>query len=200
VRFDSTSGGGFYAPDGTPLRKAFLRSPLKFSRISSGFTRSRFHPILGRNTPHLGIDYAAPTGTPVQASANGVVILAGWMNGYGQTVRLRHANGYETLYGHLSRIAVRAGQRVSQGDRIGNVGSTGLATGPHLDYRMTRNGTFLNPLTVELPPAEPVGDEERPAFETARDQRLALLDQASATLNAAATEAPALPPPTNLRQ
>jgi murein DD-endopeptidase MepM/ murein hydrolase activator NlpD len=123
------------------------------------------------------------------------------MNGYGRTVRLRHANGYETLYGHLSRIDVRAGQRVVQGDRVGAVGATGLATGPHLDYRMTRNGTFLNPLTVELPPAEPVGDEERPAFETARDQAMALLDRGPGTLRAASSLAPAaVAPEPNLRQ
>jgi murein DD-endopeptidase MepM/ murein hydrolase activator NlpD len=201
VRFDGASGGGYYAPDGMPLRKAFLRSPLKFTRISSGFSYSRFHPILGRATPHLGIDYAAPTGTPVQAAANGVVLLAGWMNGYGQTVRLRHANGYETLYGHLSRIDVRAGQRVTQGDRIGAVGATGLATGPHLDYRMTRNGTFLNPLTVELPPAEPVGDEDRPAFEATRDHAMALLERAPVRVQAASSAAPiAVAPEPNLRQ
>jgi murein DD-endopeptidase MepM/ murein hydrolase activator NlpD len=200
VRFDAAGGGGYYAPDGRPLRKAFLRSPLKFSRISSGFTYSRFHPILGRFTSHLGIDYAAPTGTPVQAAANGTVVLAGWVNGFGQTVRLRHPNGYETLYGHLSRIDVRGGQRVEQGDRIGAVGATGLATGPHLDYRMTRNGAFLNPLTVELPPAEPVSDEERPAFEAARDERLALLDQAPGTVHAAAALTPTVAPPANLRQ
>jgi murein DD-endopeptidase MepM/ murein hydrolase activator NlpD len=183
-----------------PVRKAFLRSPLKFSRISSGFTRSRFHPILGRFTAHLGIDYAAPTGTPVQAAANGVVTLAGWMNGYGQTVRLRHANGYETLYGHLSRIAVRGGQRVQQGDLVGAVGMTGLATGPHLDYRMTRNGTYLNPLTVDLPPAEPLGDDERPAFEAVRDHGLALLQQGPGVVHAAVAAAPTLAPLPNLRQ
>jgi len=200
VRFDGPGGSGYYAPDGTPLRKAFLRSPLKFSRISSGFSHKRLHPILGRFTAHLGIDYAAPTGTPVQAAADAVVGLAGWLKGYGQTVRLRHANGYETLYGHLSRIDVRTGRRVSQGDRIGAVGATGLATGPHLDYRMTRNGVFLNPLTVDLPPAGPVADEDWPAFETARDQRLALLEGAPAAVRTAAA-APSVPTPRiNLRQ
>jgi len=201
VRFDGPRGSGYYAPDGTPLRKAFLRSPLKFSRISSGFTHSRLHPILGRFTQHLGIDYAAPAGTPVQAASAGVVALAGWLNGYGNTVRLRHANGFETLYGHLSRFDVRPGQRVGQGDRIGAVGSTGLATGPHLDYRMSRNGVFLNPLRVDLPPAEPLGDEERPAFARARDERLALLHPRPASIHTARSPAPlAALPQRNLRQ
>jgi murein DD-endopeptidase MepM/ murein hydrolase activator NlpD len=178
VRFESRAGGGYYAPDGTPLRKAFLRSPLKFSRISSGFTMRRFHPILNRVTPHLGIDYAAPTGTPVLASADGVVSHAGWLGGYGNTVKLRHANGFETLYGHLSRIQVRFGQRVSQGTSVGAVGRTGLATGPHLDYRMIRNGAFVNPLRVQTPPAEPIPADEREAFASARQERLALLPAA----------------------
>lgn len=199
VRFDGPQGSGYYAPDGTPLRKAFLRSPLKFTRISSRFSRSRFHPILGRFTPHLGIDYAAPTGTPVQAAADGVVKLAGWHGGYGKAVRIHHANGYETLYGHLSRIEVRVGQRVSQGDRIGAVGATGLATGPHLDYRMTRDGAFVNPLAIELPPADPVSDEDRPAFESVRDARLALLERAGGPASLRIATAAGPPPQPNLR-
>jgi murein DD-endopeptidase MepM/ murein hydrolase activator NlpD len=180
VWFDNADGAGYYTPAGTPLRKAFLRSPLKFSRISSGFTHARLHPILGIMTPHLGIDYAAPTGTPVLASADGLVSLAGLYGGFGEAIKLRHANGYETLYGHLSRILVHAGERVSQGQVIGNVGATGLATGPHLDYRMSRNGVFLNPLTVELPPAEPIPARERPSFDLVRDRDLQLLSGASA--------------------
>jgi murein DD-endopeptidase MepM/ murein hydrolase activator NlpD len=184
VRFEGAQGGGYYSPDGLPLRKAFLRSPLKFSRISSGFTHARFHPILGRYTAHLGIDYAAPTGTPVMAAADGTVIHSGWMGGYGNTVKLRHANGFETLYGHLSRIEVRAGQRVAQGTCIGRVGRTGLATGPHLDYRMIRNGAFVNPLRLQSPPADPVPVAERAAFEQARATRLALLPPAAAARSA----------------
>lgn len=198
VRFDREGdAGGYYAPDGSPLRKAFLRSPLKFSRISSGFTTARFHPILQKYTAHLGVDYAAPVGTPVQASADGVVASAGWMGGYGNTVKLRHANGFETLYGHLSRIDVRAGQRVSQGTRVGAVGSTGLSTGPHLDYRMVRNGAFVNPLRVQLPPAEPIPDDERAAFEAVRQQALALLPAPAAGEPAvgAAVQAASLPAP-----
>ncbi len=175
VRYEGERGAGYYAPDGTPLRKAFLRSPLKFTRISSGFTSARFHPILGRYTAHFGIDYAAPVGTPVHAAGDGVVALAGWSGGFGNTIHLRHPNGYETLYGHLSRIFVHGGQRVSQGDAIGAVGTTGLSTGPHLDYRMMRGGTYLNPLTIPIPPAEPVAKAERPEFERVRDERLALL-------------------------
>jgi murein DD-endopeptidase MepM/ murein hydrolase activator NlpD len=203
VRFEAERGPGYYAPDGTPLRKAFLRSPLRFTRISSGFSRSRLHPILARRRAHLGIDYAAPVGTPVHASADGVVVSAGWQGGYGKAVRLRHANGYETLYGHLSRIAVPAGQRVAQGDRVGSVGQTGLATGPHLDYRMTRGGAFVNPLTAQVPAAEPLAAAERPAFERESGKALALLAritpgaQASARLewpHPAPAQEPALAP------
>ena len=175
VRFDGASSSGYFDPAGTPLRKAFLRSPLKFSRISSRFSRARRHPILNVTRPHYGVDYAAPAGTPVVAAAGGVVKLAGWRAGYGKTVRLRHPNGFETLYGHLSKIEVAGGQRVSQGQRLGAVGRTGLATGPHLDYRMLRNGAFVDPLKVQLPPAEPLAAAERPAFERARAERLALL-------------------------
>jgi murein DD-endopeptidase MepM/ murein hydrolase activator NlpD len=176
VRFDGERSSGYYTAEGTPLRKAFLRSPLKFSRISSGFSRARFHPILNVTRPHYGVDYAAPVGTPVLASANGVVVSAGWLGGYGKAVRLHHPNGYESLYGHLSRIDVRAGQRVEQGARIGAVGMTGLATGPHLDYRMTRNGEFVDPLRIQSPPAEPVAAEDRAAFDAARTERFALID------------------------
>jgi murein DD-endopeptidase MepM/ murein hydrolase activator NlpD len=176
VRFDAESSHGYYAPDGKPLRKAFLRSPLKFSRISSGFTHSRFHPILKKMRPHFGIDYAAPVGTPVMASGDGVVTLAGWDGGYGKTVRIRHPNGYQTLYGHLSRINVKRGQRVIQEQYVGSVGMTGLATGPHLDYRMIKSGVFVNPLKIQSPRAEPVPRSERAAFEATRDRALALLD------------------------
>jgi murein DD-endopeptidase MepM/ murein hydrolase activator NlpD len=176
VRFEAASGPGYYDPEGTPLRKAFLRSPLRFTRISSGFTHRRLHPITKQVRPHLGVDYAAPTGTAVRASASGVVAEAGTMGGLGRAVRLRHANGFETLYGHLSRIRARRGQRVAQGDHIGDVGSTGRAPGPHLDYRMKRDGTFINPLTLQSPPAEPIPEAERPAFFRARDVAMAQLD------------------------
>jgi murein DD-endopeptidase MepM/ murein hydrolase activator NlpD len=176
LRFEAEHGPGYYTPDGTPLRKAFLRSPLRFSRISSRFSRARLHPILKTVRPHLGVDYAAPLGTPVSAAADGVVSMAGWHGGYGRAVRIRHANGFETLYGHLSRISVRPGQRVAQGTPIGAVGSTGLSTAPHLDYRMTRDGVFVNPLTIQSPPAEPIAPGERVAFERERDSLLGLLE------------------------
>jgi murein DD-endopeptidase MepM/ murein hydrolase activator NlpD len=194
IRFETDKGAGYYAPDGTPLRKAFLRSPLRFTRISSRFSRHRLHPILKTVRPHLGVDYAAPTGTPVHAAASGTVVTAGWLGGYGKTVRIRHANGFQTLYGHLSRIDVRRGQRVSQGTRIGAVGQTGLATGPHLDYRMQRNGVFVNPLTLVSPPAEPLDAAELAQLRALRDQRLALLPSPlpppEAVVAAAATREP----------
>jgi murein DD-endopeptidase MepM/ murein hydrolase activator NlpD len=175
VRYEGSRGAGYYDLDGTPLRKAVLRSPLRFTRISSRFTHSRLHPVLKTRRPHLGIDYAAPRGTPVSASADGVVVFAGRQGGFGRLIRLRHANGYETLYGHLSRIAVRRGQRVTQGERIGAVGSTGLATGPHLDYRMKLNGHYVDPLRIQVPPAEPIPAEESAAFADARARQLPLL-------------------------
>jgi murein DD-endopeptidase MepM/ murein hydrolase activator NlpD len=178
VRHEGAAGAGYYAPDGRPLRKAFLRSPLRFTRISSRFSPSRLHPVLGIRRPHLGVDYAAPTGTPVQAAADGVVVFAGWESGYGKTVRLRHANGFATLYGHLSRIDVQRGRRVPQGARIGAVGATGLATGPHLDYRMARGGQFVDPLRIQLPPAEPVAAAERAAFDAEATALLRRLEDA----------------------
>jgi murein DD-endopeptidase MepM/ murein hydrolase activator NlpD len=178
VRFDGRRGPEYYTPAGIPLRKTFLRSPLKFSRISSRFSRARLHPILKTVRPHLGVDYAAPTGTPVRAAADGVVVSAGRSGGYGKVVRLRHKRGFETLYGHLSRIDVKRGQRVEQGERIGSVGMTGLATGPHLDYRTIRSGVFVNPLTIQPPPPEPVRASARVAFEEVRDRELALLKPA----------------------
>jgi murein DD-endopeptidase MepM/ murein hydrolase activator NlpD len=187
VRYEGSLGPGYYAPDGTPLKKAFLRSPLRFTRISSRFSRNRLHPILRVRRPHLGVDYAAPPGTPVMASADGIVTLAGTWGGLGRAVRLRHANGYETIYGHLSRVTVHRGERVSQGERIGAVGSTGLATGPHLDYRMRLNGGYVDPLEIQLPPAEPIPDTELDAFDLVRTRRLALLQ----TLPDALRDAPA---------
>jgi len=171
IRFASSRGDGYYAPDGTPLRKAFLRSPLRFTRISSRFSRARRHPVLDLVRAHKGVDYAAPAGTPVSASGAGVVAAAGWQGQLGRAVRLRHPNGYETVYGHLSRVLVRPGQRVSQGDSIGAVGSTGLASGAHLHYGMLRDGRHVNPLTIQSPPAEPVAPEERDAFLALAAQR-----------------------------
>ncbi len=163
----------YYAPDGKSMKKAFLRSPLKFSTwVTSGFSRSRFHPILKRYRPHLGIDYHAPVGSPVQAVGDGRVVFAGRKGGAGNLVHLRHAMGYETYYMHLSRIRVRAGQRVSQGQIIGLSGATGLATGPHLDFRVRQHGKFRNFLALKLPPAQSVARADWPEFVAARAQLL----------------------------
>ncbi len=158
--------GGYYNWQGESLRKAFLRSPLKFTRISSGYSKSRRHPILGGQRPHYGIDYAAPSGTPVVAIGDGIVTACGWNGGYGNQVILRHANGYESMYGHLSRFGrgIAKGKRVRQKQVIGYVGSTGISTGPHLDFRLLRNKAFVNPLRVVQPPAAPLRPEQMPAF------------------------------------
>jgi len=163
----------FYDPAGRSLRKSFLKSPLQFSRITSGFTYARPHPILGGVRPHLAIDYGAPVGTPVWAVSDGSVKAAGWNGGNGISVTLSHRSGYSTMYNHLSRLGqgVRPGARVSQRQVIGYVGSTGLATGPHLDYRIAKNGQFVNPLSEKFIPGEPIPAAERAAF-TARAQDL----------------------------
>jgi len=149
---------GYYDLQGQPLRKQFLRSPLEFSRVTSRFSMSRFHPVLQRRMPHYGVDYGAPVGTPVRATADGTVTLAGRNGGAGNMVSIRHPNGYETNYLHLSRFGrgIQRGARVGQGQVIGYVGSTGLSTGPHLDYRVTLNGRWINPLSISSPPSEPL--------------------------------------------
>ncbi|MGH9481497.1 MAG: peptidoglycan DD-metalloendopeptidase family protein, partial [Terriglobales bacterium] len=186
----------YYRPDGRPMKREFLRSPLKFAaRITSGFSRERYHPILKVYRPHLGTDFAAPTGTPVQTIGNGVVTRAGRYGGDGNMVQIRHPGGYQTLYLHLSRILVRVGQRVAQGQRIGLVGMTGLATGPHLDFRIEQGGEFENfeRLRKRLPPADPVAADLMEQFRALRElylPELAKLQPASA-----ATAAGADPPP-----
>ena len=157
---------GYYDLDGTPLRKMFLRSPLKFSRVTSRFSMNRYHPVLKRRMPHYGVDYGAPTGTPVHATADGTVTLAGRNGGAGNMVRLRHPNGYETNYLHLSKFGsgIRRGVRVAQGQVIGYVGSTGLSTGPHLDYRVKLNGSWINPLTIASPPVKPLEEGQLERF------------------------------------
>ena len=163
----------FYDAAGLSLRKSFLKSPLPFTRITSGFTYARPHPILGGTRPHLAIDYGAPVGTPVWAVADGTVTRAGWYGGNGISVTIRHRSGYSTMYNHLSRLGkgVRAGTRVSQKQIIGYVGSTGLSTGPHLDYRIAKNGRFVNPLHEKFVPGEPIPAAKRAAF-TARARDL----------------------------
>lgn len=173
-----TGNGGYYAPDGKNLRKAFLRSPLEFSRISSGFSRARFHPVLKTWRAHRGVDYAAPTGTKVRATANGSVAFVGSQSGYGNLVVLQHQGKYTTAYGHLSAFAkgLRKGQRVNQGDTIGRVGATGLATGPHLHYEFRVNGDQRDPLRVVMPAATPIASKSLAAFHEAAKPLLARLE------------------------
>ena len=170
----------YYDDQGRSLKRQFLRSPFNFEpRVTSRFSHRRLHPVLGVHRPHLGVDYGAPTGTPVIAVATGTVVSAGRSSGSGNMVRLRHNNGYETYYLHLSAFApgIRKGARVVQGQTIGRVGATGLATGPHLDYRMRKNGAFVNPLLEHrrLPPGEPVPEQHLEAFQRVRDQALVRL-------------------------
>jgi murein DD-endopeptidase MepM/ murein hydrolase activator NlpD len=176
VLFHNASGAAaYYSATGDSLQKAFLRSPLKFAApITSHFSEARFHPILKRTMPHLGVDYAAPSGTPVQAIGDGRVMFAGRKGGDGNMVEIQHANGYQTMYMHLSAILVRQGQHVEAGGRIGLVGSTGLATGPHLDFRIIDHGVFRNfeTLRQNLPSAEPVAPSDAVEFASVRDQAL----------------------------
>jgi murein DD-endopeptidase MepM/ murein hydrolase activator NlpD len=179
VRFPGVDGTpGYFDERGMSMRRFFLASPLKFQPVvTSGFSRSRLHPILREYRAHLGIDYRAPAGAPVVAVSDGVVVAAGANGGSGRMVHLRHANGFESEYLHLSSIAVHAGGRVHQGDLIGRVGATGLATGPHLDYRLKKNGAFINPLTAHraMPPANPVPAARIAEFNSVRDRAFAAL-------------------------
>jgi murein DD-endopeptidase MepM/ murein hydrolase activator NlpD len=186
---DDAGNGDYFTPDGRSVRRSFLRAPLKYSRISSRYTYSRLHPVLKFRRPHLGVDYAAPTGTPVWAVAEGQVIFAGWQGGFGRLVKIRHHNGYVSYYGHLSRYGagLRVGQRVRQKQVIGYVGASGLATGPHLDFRVQINGRYVDPLRLDFPSGEPIPMEERERFEEVKDLRLAELREAQppVTLEAA---------------
>ena len=164
---DPYGRGGYYTPDGKNVRRAFLRSPLEFSRITSGFARARLHPVLKIWRAHKGVDYGAPVGTRVRATADGVVEFAGYRGSYGNVIVLRHPNGHSTLYAHLSGFAkgMQPGRRVDQGDAIGNVGMTGLTNGPHLHYEFLVNGVHKNPLGLGIPAGSPVGREMRSTFE-----------------------------------
>jgi murein DD-endopeptidase MepM/ murein hydrolase activator NlpD len=163
---------GYYNERGVSLKRAFLKVPLRFNRISSKFSRARKHPILGGIRPHFGVDYAAPPGTPIWAVADGTVTSCGWSSGFGNQVTLRHMNGYTTYYGHLSGFGpgIRKGVRVSQKQIIGYVGSTGLSTGPHLDYRLAKDGHFRNPLRETFPAGHPIEKGEREGFHRIRDE------------------------------
>ena len=170
IRFDQKDGGNQWWNDkGESMKKAFLKAPLKFSRISSGFSYARVHPVTRQVRPHTGVDYAAPTGTPVMTIGDGVVTSVKYEGAGGNTVRIKHNSVYSTAYLHLSKYAagLKVGQRVKQGEVIGYVGSTGRSTGPHLDFRVWKNGTPINPLTMDSPPAVPVKDSNKAAFQAA---------------------------------
>jgi len=180
------------------MKKAFLHSPLKFAAvITSHFSQNRFHPILKEYRAHLGIDYAAPSGTPVQTIGDGRVIFAGPKGGAGNLIEIQHSNGYTTYYMHLSRVLVHSGERVEQGERIGLVGMTGLATGPHLDFRIQRGKDFLNFERLPLPPSDPVSKRDWNDFVSMRDVAMAqmpLVGAQQATALAKNSTPSAIPP------
>ena len=185
----ATGKAAFYDENGRSLKRFFLRTPLRFDpRVTSGFSRRRLHPVFRSYRAHLGVDYGAPAGAPVVAVAAGTVVSAGWSGGSGRMVRIRHASGFESYYLHLSAFGkgIRAGSRVDQGQLIGRVGSTGTATGPHLDYRLKKNGVFVNPLAEhrKLPPGDPIAAAHIASFRAQRDetlQRLSTMLVADAT-------------------
>ena len=165
-RFEHDGITGYYDDEGGSLKRSFLKSPLSFRRISSSFSRNRFHPVLKTYRPHHGVDYAAPAGTPVLATGDGVVRFAGYKGQYGKLVIVRHPNGYKTYYGHLSGISIgiTTGKKVKQGDIIGKVGATGVATGPHLHYEMHIGNRPVNPLTVKLPKGKAIPEKQQAEF------------------------------------
>lgn len=182
VRFDQHDGGGRYWNEkGESMRKAFLKAPLKYNRISSRFTYHRKHPVTGKVKPHTAVDYAAPKGTPVHSIGDGTVTLCGWdPSGGGNRIRIRHMNGYETCYMHLSGFAkgIKAGSRVAQGQLIGYVGSTGRSTGPHLDFRVWKDKTPIDPLKMTAPPSEPLKKENMDSLAVLVDKYMSMLRDA----------------------
>lgn len=179
-RFEAGDGDAeYFNREGQSLRRQLLKAPLQYSRISSGYTNSRFHPVLKEYRPHRGVDYAAPRGTPVRSVGEGVVQWAGYKGANGNYVKVRHNGTYTSGYLHLSHISVAPGERVQQGQTIGYVGSTGRSTGPHLDYRLWKYGTPVNPVTLELPPSQPVPLQHREAFRETVQALLPRLEGAS---------------------
>ncbi len=176
----TTTGGRteYFSKDGVPLRKSFLKAPLKFTRISSRFSYHRFHPILKKILPHLGVDYAAPRGTPIKSVADGIILKASWGKAAGNYIKIRHPNGYITIYNHMCRFArgIKKGVRVKQGQIIGYVGATGYATGPHLDFRVKHNGRFINPLKIKSVPLRPLSPRELARFKAQTAPLLAILE------------------------
>jgi len=188
IRFDPNGDGRgtYYDLEGRSVRRAFLKKPLEFRRISSRFTSGRYHPVLRRWRAHRGVDYAADRGTPIMATGDGVVIHRGPKGGLGNAVVIRHPNGFRTRYGHMSYFArgVAVGTRVRQGQVIGYVGATGLATGPHLHYEMMRSGRHVDPLGIELPPGDPVPEDRRGDWERTLVRNRALLSRTPAAISA----------------
>lgn len=178
VQYDQGEGKEYFDEDGNSLRKTFLKAPLRFSRISSRFSYSRMHPVLKIRRPHTGIDYAAPKGTPVVAVGDGVVILAAYKGGGGNSVKVKHNGNYTTGYLHLSRYGkgIKRGVKVKQGQVIGYVGSTGLSTGPHLDFRFWKNGKPVNPLKIDPPSANPIKDDQIENYLIIKDKMIQWLD------------------------
>lgn len=183
IYWDSEHYSGYYDQFGNPTKKAFLKAPVKFSRISSRFSYNRFHPILKRNRPHFGTDYAAAYGTPIHTVANGTVVARGYHKGKGYFIKVRHDNEYMTQYMHLSKFAkgVNKGTFVKQGEVIGYVGSTGLSTGPHVDFRLTKNGKPIDHLRENFPPPEPLPQSELEKYLIVRDSIVPLIDQIGQT-------------------
>jgi len=181
VYFQTTNlSGDYYSPDGKSMRKAFLRSPIEFSRVSSGFSHSRFHPVLNKWRAHKGVDYASPIGTKIRATSDGVVTFVGKQGGYGNVVMLNHQGHFQTVYGHMSRFGtgIHKGQRISQGEVLGYVGMSGLASGPHLHYEFKVDGVQRDPLKVALPDGKPISEVQKTVFvESTRElhTRLSLL-------------------------
>ena len=184
VMYNQNDGGNIWWNEkGESMRKAFLKAPLNYTRVSSGFSYSRKHPVTRKVQPHTGVDYAAPTGTPVMTIGDGVVTSVKYEGAGGNTVRIKHNSVYSTAYLHLSKYAkgLKAGQRVRQGEVIGYVGSTGRSTGPHLDFRVWKNGSPINPLKMESPPAEPIKSANRDSFEAAHQSYKAKVDTIQAS-------------------
>lgn len=176
---DPKGRSGYYDDNGKSVDREFLKSPLRYSRISSRFSKKRYHPILRIYRPHSGVDYAAPTGTPVEATCDGKIIFIGWKKDYGKCIKIRHNHIYTSFYGHLSRYAngMKQGKRVKQGQVIGYVGATGLSTGPHLDYRLKKRGKFIDPLKFKSPRVRSISEALRPQFEKSKRQLLVKLEQ-----------------------
>ena len=196
-RFEHDGEAAYYTADGRPLKKTFIRMPIPYARITSGFSSARRHPILGRTRAHKGVDYGAGSGTPIMAAGDARVAFVGWKGGYGRTVVLDHGKGYTTLYAHMSRFGkTKVGQRVAQGKVIGYVGGTGLATGPHLHYEFRINGVHRNPLSVTMPPPEPLKGAALAAFQAQTGPALARIRKLEDVIYADATRVASVRKPT----